>query len=224
VTSHEPQQPTSRVADVIALDEVMRSLASVRPLFHSEADLQFAFAQQLERLAPSLRCRLEVPRPREGRRSEYLDLVCWGPGVSTAIEFKYFTRPWTGEAKGEQYRLRAHAATDLARFYFVNDIVRLEREALIGGPNGLAIMLTNEPRLWAPPTKGRRTNDWAYRIHDASVLSGTLEWGNGYAANRRELAGAYEARWQDFSTVDDGPGGQFRWLAIPVKAPTSMQP
>lgn len=195
----------------------MRALGEVRRVFHSEADLQFAFAQQLTRIAPSVRCRLEVPHAREGRRNDYLDLLCLGEETSTAIEFKYFTRPWVGDADGEAYSLRAHAATDLARFYFVHDIKRLERATVGRESNGLAIMLTNEPRLWTAPTKGRRTNDWAFRIHEGSQLSGILEWGNGYAANRRELAGSYEARWQDFSTLDGGSGGRFRWLAIPVE-------
>jgi hypothetical protein len=210
---------------VVAVDKVMRSLAAVRPIFHSEADFQFAFAQVLSRLATSVRCRLEVPRAREGRRNEYLDLLCMGDETSTAIEFKYFTRPWVGEADGEAYSLRAHAATDLARLYFVHDIVRLERTPLGRESNGLAIMLTNEPRLWTAPTKRRRpTNDLAFRIHEGARLSGTLDWGNGYAANQRELSGSYEARWQDFSNLDERPGGRFRWLVMPVERSAQVLP
>lgn len=220
-----PVPPPVTIAGAVTVEDVMRSLASVRPLFHSEADFQFAFAQELSRLASSVQCRLEVPRAREGRRKEYLDLLCMGAETSTAIEFKYFTRPWVGEADGEAHNLRAHAATDLARLYFVHDIVRLERTPLGRNSNGLAIMLTNEPRLWTAPANGRRpTNDWAFRIHEGAHLSGTLDWGNGYGANQRELSGSYEARWHDFSDLDEQPGGRFRWLLMPVQHSTQVLP
>ncbi|WP_289020202.1 hypothetical protein [uncultured Ornithinimicrobium sp.] len=107
----------------------------------------------------------------------------------------------------------------------MHDIVRLERTPLGRDSNGLAIMLTNEPRLWTAPTKRRRPpNDWAFRIHEGAQLSGTLDWGNGYAANQRELFGSYEVRWRDFSNLDARPGGRLRWLAIPVEPSAQVLP
>lgn len=59
---------------VLAVERVMASLAVRRPVFHSEADFQFAFAQEVERLDPTIQVRLEVRQPSE--KSEYVDLVC----------------------------------------------------------------------------------------------------------------------------------------------------
>lgn len=110
--------------------DVMAELADVRPVFHSEADFQFALARVIERLAPDVDVRLEVPfRTAATRgRSKYVDLVCRAPGVVTAVELKYFTRAWAGTdgISDELFELRNHAATDLARLYFVSDLVRLE--------------------------------------------------------------------------------------------------
>jgi len=47
------------------IEETMAALARVRPLFHSEADFQHAFAWQLHSADPDARIRLET-RPRPG--------------------------------------------------------------------------------------------------------------------------------------------------------------
>ncbi|MGW3037128.1 hypothetical protein ACWDCB_38750 [Streptomyces sp. NPDC001178] len=162
--------------------------------------------------------RLEVPQRAEGK-AEYLDLLCIGPSTRTAIEFKYFTRRWTGTVgtPPEDYALKGHAAADLARLHFVRDIARLERFCQRSDQNGLAIMLTNDASLWAPPGAGRGpTRDQAFRIHQGRELAGTLLWAEGaYEANTCTLRGAYPLDWQSYSELD-GPGGEFRYLAVPV--------
>lgn len=205
------------VAGAVELDEVMTHLVASRPVFHSEADLQFAFARAMFEIAPEVRVRLEVPqRPAPGQR-EYLDMLCLGAeGATTAVEFKYFTRSWQGELRDEPYDLRAHAATDLARLHFLRDVERLERTRDSKGGDGLALMLTNESLLWdEPKPRVRVSNDSAFRIHGGRTLTGTLEWGNSYEANRVDLRGSYTATWQDYSAPDPvHPGGRFRWLAL----------
>ncbi len=210
---------SSLVGDV-PLELLMAQLAQRRPIFHSEADFQFALAQMLAELEPAAHCRLEVPQPRSGRGREHLDLLVRGPdGAATAVELKYFTRAWAGVVDDETFALRDHAATDLARLHYVHDIGRLERFAATSGVAGVAIMLTNEPRLWDPSGQGRG-NDVAFRIHEGQVLSGLLEWGNGYKPNRRQLSGRYLLSWHDFSLIDPrSRGGRLRWTAALVPAP-----
>ncbi|WP_185932485.1 hypothetical protein [Streptomyces sp. WAC 01325] len=60
---------------------------------------------------------------------EYLGLLCFSDTTRTAIEFKHFTRRWTGTAgrPPKDYALKGHAATDLARLHFVRDMAGLER-------------------------------------------------------------------------------------------------
>jgi hypothetical protein len=205
------------VAGAVELDEVISHLVASRPVFHSEADLQFAFARAMFETAPQVRVRLEVPQRAAPGRRKYLDMLCSSPdGTATAVEFKYFTRSWAGRIGDEQYDLRAHAATDLARLYFLRDVARLEQMCHLRGGDGLALMLTNEPSLWdAPRARVRPSNDTAFRIHGGQTLAGELEWGNRFLENRTELRGSYTAEWQDYSTPDSGhSGGRFRWLGL----------
>ncbi|MET8836470.1 hypothetical protein ABZV78_21450 [Micromonospora sp. NPDC004540] len=186
------------IAGSVKLAAVMNELSTVRSVFHSEADFQHAFAWALRTLAPAVGVRLEVP---QGGR-EYLDLLCLGAdGHRTAIEFKYFTRRWDGNDPNtdEPFHLRAHEATDLARQGFVFDIARLERFCLPNGKmNGLALMLSNDQRLWSPAATTRRTRDQEFRVHEGRTLTGVLRWGtegSWFAANERQLSGSYPLAW-----------------------------
>ena len=185
-------------------------------MFHSEADFQHAFARALWESAPDVQSRLEVPK-RTSAGTEHLDLLCIGPDASTAIEFKYWTRSWKGAAgtPNEEYNLKAHAATDIARRNFVFDIARLERFGNEPKHNGIALILTNDPSLWAPPApRPVPSRDHAFRIHEGSTLTGTLLWGGGdYPANTTELRGNYALSWTDYSH-QTGPGGHFRYLIV----------
>ncbi|MEU6369789.1 hypothetical protein ABZ876_29650 [Streptomyces sp. NPDC046931] len=211
-----PMDRMRMIAGRVSLDDVMAKLGRHRPVFHSEADLQHSFARALWELAPDVHSRLEVPQRGSGK-TEYLDLQCLGPGDRTAIEFKYFTRAWTGKAgvPVEDYALKAHGATDLARLHFVRDIARLERFCRRPGQNGLALILTNEASLWAPPGPGRRrTRDHDFRMHHGRELAGTLLWAEGtYEPNTCSLRGTYPLEWEKYSE-QGGAGGEFRYLAV----------
>jgi len=208
----------SLIAGVVDVGTVMGKLSSARPIFHSEADFQHAFAWVLHEIEPSLNIRLEV---RQEER-EYVDLFCFGPHGRTAIEFKYFTARWAGTdpLTEETFHLRGHAADDLARRNFVFDMARLEKFCAAGRAlNGFAIMLSNDRRLWNPAVGSRVTRDQAFRIHEGQTLSGTLRWGaegSYFGANQRELGGNYPIAWHDYSRLD-GPTGDFRWLAVAVE-------
>ncbi|MFI1097336.1 DUF4254 domain-containing protein [Streptomyces sp. NPDC020917] len=202
------------IAGEVSLPEVMSRLQQARPVFHSEADLQHSFARVLWELAPKIQSRLEVRQNApEATGAEYLDLLCIGPSARTAIEFKYFTTQWTGTAgqPPEEYALKSHAATDLARLGFVSDIARLER---FGNPNqnGLALLITNGVGLWTPP-KQNDTRDRDFRLHEGRTLTGQLLWGGGYPDNTRTLCGSYSLTWQPYA-LQDGRWGEFRYLAI----------
>ncbi|WP_246561714.1 hypothetical protein [Streptomyces roseirectus] len=170
--------------------------------------------------------RLEVPQ-RDAGRTRYLDLLCIGE-ARTAIEFKYFTRRWTGTVgvPPEEYALKNHAATDLARLHFVRDVARLERFCRGTGQDGLAVMVTNAASLWTPPAPGHEeTRDRDFRIHQGRRLSGTLLWAGGtYERNTCVLRGTYDLDWRPYSQLG-GPGGEFRYLAVPVTpVPVTAEP
>lgn len=210
------------IGGVVPIGEVIRRLRRERPVFHSEADLQHAFARVLWQIAPDVRVRLEVRQA--GPRREHLDLLCIGASAHTAVEFKYFTRLWSGTAgtPPEPYALRAHAAADLARRNFVFDIARLESYCREPEENGVALIVTNAPALWTPPSPGaRRTRDHEFRIHDGRTLTGTLLWAEGtYKPATRTLRGTYRLAWEPYSRLT-GSGGEFRVLAVRVKTPST---
>ncbi len=102
----------------------LATLAAERPIFHSEADFQHAFAWLLHREYPELAVRLEVPL-RVGEKTIHVDLLA--AGVQTiAVELKYKTRAVGVDVAGEEFRVSSHAAQDLGRYDFIKDIERLE--------------------------------------------------------------------------------------------------
>ncbi|MFV2123254.1 hypothetical protein ACFHWS_01695 [Micromonospora sp. LOL_013] len=173
------QQPPLRhhgtvvmVAGTVDLTELMAALRNDRPVFHSEADFQHGFAWALHRLDASVNVRLEVPQDN----GERLDVLAFADQGWTAIELKYFTAPWSGTSpEGEVFKLRDHAASDLARLGFINDICRLEKLCRRHGhpATGLAVMLTNSRSLWSEPAR-RPTRDAQFRIHAGRTVTGTL--------------------------------------------------
>ncbi|MEC3995254.1 hypothetical protein VSR01_17595 [Actinacidiphila sp. DG2A-62] len=224
--------PTSGplIAGEVSLPEVMARLKQDRPVFYSERDLQHSFARVLWELAPDIRSRLEVRQNApDAVGAEYLDLLCIGHAVRTAIEFKYFTAEWIGAVgqPPEEYALKSHDSDDVARLRFVSDIARLERFGNRPDQNGLALLITNAVSLWTP-SKRDTTRDREFRIHPGRTLTGRLLWGGGdYPRNTRTLRGTYPLNWQPYS-LQDGPRGEFRYLAVSVAAeltpPLTPQP
>lgn len=108
-----------------ALDiySVLAALAAKRPLFHSEADFQFAFAWQIGALH-EVEVRLEThPRPLVN-----LDVqLDWPDGTHTAIELKYKTRLWVGDVAGEHFALKDQGANDIGGYDFLKDVERVEK-------------------------------------------------------------------------------------------------
>lgn len=207
---------TTMLAGRVQLNAVMSQLTEHRPVFHSEADFQFAFAQTLATLDQSTDVGLEVPYRAE--RRTYVDLRCASDDHTTLVEFKYVTRTWAGNAgaRNEAFELRGHEALDLARLHFIHDVYRLENwTSTHPNTNGVAILLTNDNRLWDAPRNANPTRDHAYRVHHGQTITGDLAWGTPerpYAANNRTIRGTYRADWQHYSNLDDRPRGELRWL------------
>jgi hypothetical protein len=114
----------------------------------------------------------------------------------------------------EKYDLRGHEALDLARLHFIHDVTRLEDwTADQPDTNGVAVLLTNDNRLWEVPSSTRLTRDSAFRLHQGRTLTGTLAWGtseNPFPGNERSLRGAYNVDWQEYSRPNTESGGTFR--------------
>ncbi len=195
----------------------MSGLAARRPVFHSEADLQFAFAWQLKLHYPAAHIRLET-RPRRDMR---LDILTVLGGRRVAFELKYLVTRLTAEYEGEVFELPSQAAHDIRRYDFVKDISRLE-SLLDGGlaDLGFALLLTNDANHWRACTRVD-VADAAFRLTEGRSLSGSLGWatsaGSGTIKGREEpivLHGAYELAWRPFGSVGGKGSGEFRYLLV----------
>lgn len=211
------------IAGTVDVAGLLSRLAVRRPVFHSEADFQHAFAWEAHQTDPQLEVRLEThPEPHVR-----LDLLLSRPdtGRHTAVELKYLTGRWAGDIGGEHFALKNHGAQDVRGYDVVKDIGRLERfVAAKQGWNGVFVAITNDPSYWRPVRHGRITNAEAFRLHEGVRLTGTRAWGartgKGTMKNRDaaiELAGSYRLEWRDYARIDDSSRGLFRRLLLEVR-------
>jgi hypothetical protein len=200
----------------------MARLAALRPVYHSEADFQHAFAWELQKQLPTSSIFLERPQ-RTPEGSIYLDIFLRMGDQALAIELKYKTQKYQFETPTDFFRLSLHGASDLGRYDFLKDICRLERVAkAIPRCMGWAVFLTNDASYWSSQ---RRINtiDAAFSLAEGRALAGSLGWGTlasaGTMRSREatlELEGSYGVRWQDYSHDTAGKHGHFRYLPVIV--------
>lgn len=200
----------------------MADLATKRPLFHSEADFQHAFAWQFHEVFPDAVVRLEYPLSVYPSKWIYLDLLLAVPEMQLAIELKYKTRSLTFLHSDENFYLKNHSAQDLGRYDFLKDVSRLEQIGRMrAGVQGYAILLTNEPSYWGAGRTG--TVDENFRLYHGRSVSGELGWlahaSPGTTRNRTEiiqLSNTYIVDWKPFSNLPIKSGGEFRYLALKI--------
>ncbi len=213
------------IAGSVDLVALLQRLAQRRPVFHSEADFQHAFAWEAHSMDPQLRVRLET-HPEPGAR---LDLMLSRTDLDrhTAVELKYLTAGWVGDVARQHFELKNHGAQDVRAYDVVKDIGRLERFVDRKRHwNGAFVAITNEQSFWRSVTHGRATNADAFRIYDGVTLSGSQAWGpnTGIGTMRGretaiELKGSHLLAWQDYAQVDNRPRGAFKVLVVEVSAP-----
>ena len=187
------------------IHDLMAKLSDRRPVFHSEADFQHAFAWRVQTEMPDYEVRLEYRPIQDERR--YLDI--WINNLRLAIELKYRTRDAALQHAGERYNLLRQGAHDLGRYDFLKDVQRLENLQLQGiAGTGLAVFLTNEHLYWRPPGKPDKV-DRAFHIHDGRQICGALTWspeaGPGTVRSREnpiDLKGTYDLVWHDYGDKD----------------------
>ncbi len=206
---------------MLDIARVMSELASDRPVFHSEADFQHAFAWHIHSLMPNGKVRLEYrPLPDE---AVYLDL--WFPAIGVVVELKYYTRELKLEHDSELFSLRNQAAMPPRRYDFLKDIQRLERVCRKRRDirTGFAVLLTNDYLYW---TQSARDNvvDADFCLYAGRLVAGEMDWSMGAADGTKRgrekpicLAGSYELQWRDYpAEIGDARHGQFRYLAVQV--------
>ena len=212
-----------KIAGGVDLDAILGRLAELRPIFHSEADFQFALAWQVKVHAPHVQVRLETrPVPRLHLDLAFEDLRT---GRSTGVEVKYLTRGWAGTVGAERFELKNHGAQDIRAYDVVKDIKRVEG-FITGrsGADGAVIVLTNDSSYWRSPKVNDASNAAAFRLFEGGALTGARAWGPRTGAGTLkgreaalDLRGRYELHWSPYSKLP-GPASvsEFRLLVIPV--------
>jgi hypothetical protein len=230
-----------QTADV---ERILAELSGERPVFHSEADFQFALALKMQQLYPQIAIRLERTEIVDNKRLR-IDVLAHQDGQTTLIELKYFTRRLRVQVnlakdEYETYNILDQAAHDLCRYDSLKDIQRLEllveRRTLKGhSAVGYAILLTNDSLFWEKPARDG-VIDYAFRLHEGRTIAGgeALQWderaGDGTKKGREEpitLRGDYTFRWRRYSNCLTHPRvkpfedeltryAEFRYLLVRV--------
>lgn len=215
-------QPPGALLD---LPSTLQRLATLRPVFHSEADLQQAFAWQLHLDHPSLRIRLE--RRPDPQVREAADLWLTAPeGPHVVVEMKYLVREADVVVDGERFVLANQGAHDISRYDVIKDLGRVERWVRDGlADRGVVIVLSNDPGYWRRAT--RTTIDAAFRLHEGRELNGELAWASHAGAGTTQgrtgahiVHGRYPVAWRDYASF---PGGQ-QLRALVLDTAVSRQP
>jgi len=140
------------------INNIMERLSSNRPIFHSESDLQHELALILANESKK-KIRLEKPFlniPLNNSKSIKIELDLFLPNEKVGIELKYKTIKRNIKFSDEEFFLKNHAAQNLGRFDFFNDLRRLQmlrKQGIID--SGFVIFLTNDPLYW---TRIQRNN------------------------------------------------------------------
>ncbi len=156
------------LAGSVCLEAVLARLAALRPVFHSEADFQQAFAWEVRMQNPTVRVRLET-RPAPGMRLDLL-LTSEDGRRRSVVELKYLTRLWTGDVAGEQFELKNQGAQDIR----AHDVVKTSCGSRSSSPrcriatarwSALAMTLRTgtSPCTAIPPmpTRSASTREWS---------------------------------------------------------------
>ncbi len=190
--------------DKQTIKSAILNLSKRRPVFHSEAELQHAFAWELAS-TNGASIRLEVPLPDVGE----VDLLI--PAPATVIEFKYKTAGKHIVISEENFALKQHGAQPLGRYDVLKDLWRVEKSKL----GGYVLFITNDASYWGPC----RGNGSSFSLQQGRTIHGRMAWDN--TSNKKSLgaeriypitiSGSYICDWKDYSR-----GGEFRYLLFTV--------
>lgn len=207
---------------MLDLSSILQILSHKRPIFHSEADFQFALAWEIKQALPDCHIRLEFPPPSDPSKS--VDLLVRCGEFVYPIELKYKSKLLSTNSKAESFNLKDHSAQDLGCYDFLKDLLRIESLArsLDNFKAGFTIWLTNDPFYWQTP-RNPSAGYAEFSVHDNAVKSGVMEWaehlGAGTIKGREEaliLDGEYQIKWKTYSNPNV-PNGLFKYALLTIQ-------
>ena len=198
---------------------VIKSLRQNRPVFHSEADFQFALAWDIKLEYSDAKIRLEVPcgTSVKGR----VDIVVRFDSAVIPIELKYLRKRQSFNVNGEQFNL-IDGVHDMHMHDCIKDVSRLEtfRSQMSGFLKGYSIWLTNDAAYWDPNYYASYYSE--FHAPQASVKSGMMSFQAGAKLNTNPqyespitLTGTYDVDWHDYSDLGT-KNGQFKFALFKI--------
>ena len=185
-------------------------MAEDRPIFHSEADLQYSLALTLKEMHQDAKVRLEYPVrliTKETADNRALDI--WIENMRIPIELKYTNKKLTTSYDGEEFSLKTSRIHNY-RYFFVDDVKRIED--LVWDTKvkkGYAIIVTNNASMWS---RGRG-NSVDFSLHD--TLEGELTWHGEKSPKKKpiRLRNKYPLYWKEYSRPNNI---RFRYMVVKV--------
>lgn len=152
------------------LEKILKTLSKKRPVFHQEADFQFALAWEIQEGLKDAKIRLEYPVATEKngkRKNEYIDIIVTVDDKTYPIELKYKPKELEITIDDEDFYLKSHAAQTLGNYDSLKDISRIEKFiARNKCEAGFVIWLSNDKPRWINPI-----------LEDASLTSAKQDSG-----------------------------------------------
>lgn len=200
------------------LIEIMRELAQVRPIFHSEADFQ----HELGCLIRSKGRRVRLERPFKTPLKFELDLEVDG---EIAIELKYKKALLKYTSDTELFDLSSAGAYPDNRFKIINDAKRV-RDLVdqMFHSKGFTIFLTNDKEYWCSDAKKTIAEQFDLTEGRKFTKGTSLSLVDANAKNpKQQIDIRFEdiIRWQDYKNdtnkeLEKLNNGLFRFFVIDV--------
>ena len=222
---------------MIRIENILDELSRERPVFHSEADFEYALAWKIHEKYPDLKIRPEKRIDLKGSKTcPYFispDFIIHKDNDTeiVAIETKYKTKKINIKVFGEEFDLKEHSTPNDNRYYFVKDIWRIE-SFLKEHPKGygFAIFLTNDASYWNKESqRADHPDDEDFRIYESRVIEGQLKWKEGGRERQAiPLKGKYTLNWREYSNLKEYSDSteknmRFRYLLVEVAPGSNSQ-
>jgi hypothetical protein len=198
------------------LENIIQQLQKKRKLFHSEDDLKFELGFLIKKSNPSCEIRLEKPinlefSTKKGPLETELhrapiDIVVIIDSIQIPIEIKYKTLALSKEKgrklaspymiNAEYFDLANQGASDLGRFNFRKDILRIEKvieDPINNATLGYCLMITNDKDYWNEPKSNSLANNFS--LHGKAIRGFDPGW--NYPSNMHEKYINIENQWVD---------------------------
>ena len=208
------------------LEKILLKLSKKRPVFHQEADFQFALAGEIRKELKNAKIRLEYPVAIEKdgkKKNEYVDIIVTVDDKVYPIELKYKTKKLDITIDDEDFYLKSHAAHDLGNYDSLKDIGRIEKFVANNKCEaGFVIWLSNDKPRWINPileatslTSAQRANGVEVKLHEGL--------GEGSTRGRTApilLNSDYkdEIKWRTYSFCDsERPASELKYMLLEIK-------